>query len=477
LTKKVINIKIPNTKDYSFMIVMKFGGSSLADSERIRQTVKIVSESEKRPVGLVLSAMKGITDLLVDSAEKAETGNRIYRENLERIKDTHITCIDELFGNTKPDELITGINEMIDELKDILHGVELVRECSLKTRDIILSFGERLNCYQVAYYLNSVSIPAEYIDARDIIKTDSTYSKANVNFKLTYKTVRKKIKSLGKSIPVITGFIASDESNRTTTLGRNGSDYTASIIGAAMDVDQVQIWTDVDGVLTADPRIVQNAFVIPQLSIQEAMELSYFGAEVIHPYTLVPTIEKKIPVYIKNTLNPAAAGTVITEKCKKKNRIVTGLASIENLSLINIEGGGMVGMPGVASLIFTSLAEADVNIIMITQASSEHSISILCRTVEVKNAVEILNRNLAAALLSRQIQNIEVVDDLVIIAVIGENMIGQVGLTGNLFSAIGDEEINILAIAQGSSERNISFVIRREDKELALNVVHRKFIG
>lgn len=458
------------------MKVMKFGGSSLADSGRIKQTVQIISDVEE-PVNIILSAMKGVTNLLIDAAEKAEKGNEDYKLNITAIKETHLKCIRELFGDSIPEVLLSGIDKKLNELKDILHGVELVQECSLKTKDIVMSFGERLNCYQFSFYMNHINKAASYIDARTVIKTDSNYGKGSVDFKKSYKLIREKIDSIGTSIGIITGFIASDSDNRTTTLGRNGSDYTASIIGAALDADVVEIWTDVDGVLTADPRIVENAFVIPQLSIQEAMELSYFGAEVIHPYTLIPTIDRKIPVYIKNTMNPAAKGTLITDESSEKDRIITGLASIDNVSLINIEGGGMVGMPGIASLIFNSLAEADVNIIMITQASSEHSISILCRTEEVALAKQKLKKNLEHAIQSRKIQNIEIVDDLVIIAVIGEKMIGQIGLTGDLFSTVGKAKLNILAIAQGSSERNISFVIHKDDKTAALNEIHKKFIG
>ena len=459
------------------MIVMKFGGSSLANSERIKQTVKIITGIENKSVTVVLSAMKGVTNLLLDSANKAELGNSDYKNNIEMIKETHHNCIRELFPDSLPETVLNGIDQMISELKDILHGVELVRECSLKTKDIIMSFGERMNCFQVSHFMNSTNIKAEYIDARSIIKTDSSFGKGNVNLKQSYKLIQERINLIGNAIGIITGFIASDSNNRTTTLGRNGSDYTASIIGAALDAEAVEIWTDVDGVLTADPRIVENAFVIPQLSIQEAMELSYFGAEVIHPYTLIPTIDKKIPVYIKNTLNPSAIGTIISESSSEKDRVITGLASIDDVSLINIEGGGMVGMPGIASIIFNSLAEADVNIIMITQASSEHSISILCRTEEVYQAKDKLQKNLNNAISSRKIQNIEIVDDLVIIAVIGEKMIGKVGITGNLFSAVGQANVNILAIAQGSSERNISFVIHKKDKSLALREIHKKFIG
>lgn len=459
------------------MNVKKFGGSSLADADKIRQTVKIIKQNSSFPQCVVLSAMKGVTNLLVDAAECAEAGDRKYRKNIEIISEKHHKCLADLFGEKIPDSLQDEIDNLLIDLSEILHGVELVRECSLKSMDLVMSFGERLNCIQVAEYMNYCNIPARYVDSREIIKTDSSHGKGNVNFERTYREVKRLLTDTDKLIPVICGFIASDESDRTTTLGRNGSDYTASIIGAALDAERVEIWTDVDGVLTADPRIVPNAFVIPQLSIQEAMELSFFGAEVIHPYTLVPTTDKNIPVYIKNTLNPSAEGTVITKDFTKKNRIITGIASIDDLSLINIEGGGMMGMPGIASRIFSSLADADVNIIMITQASSEHSISILCRSEETETAVEKLNENLRDVIESRKIQNIEVVDNLVIIAVIGENMIGQVGLTGELFSAVGEEKVNILAIAQGSSERNISFVIEQKDKNRALNAVHKKFIG
>lgn len=459
------------------MIVKKFGGSSLADADKIRQTVDIIRENRSTPLAVVLSAMKGVTDLLVDAASCAEKGDQKYKENIEAIREKHMTCLDELFNDQDCDELRLTMNQLLVDLSEILHGVELVRECSLKSMDLIMSFGERLNCMQVAAYLNTLQITSRYMDSREFIKTDSSHGKGNVNFDLSYREIRSKMGDRKSVIPVICGFIASDDGGRTTTLGRNGSDYTASIVGAALDADRVEIWTDVDGVLTADPRIVPNAFVIPQLSIQEAMELSFFGAEVIHPYTLVPTTDKNIPVYIKNTLNPSAEGTVITKNYTKKKRIITGIASIDNLSLINIEGGGMMGMPGIASRIFKSLAEADVNIIMITQASSEHSISVLCRSEETATAIEKLNENLEEVIKRRKIQKIDVVDNLVVIAVIGENMIGQIGLTGQLFSAVGDEDINVLAIAQGSSERNISFVINRKDKEKTLKAVHKKFIG
>jgi aspartokinase/homoserine dehydrogenase 1 len=275
---------------------------------------------------------------------------------------------------------------------------------------------------------------------------------------------------------VVTGFIASTTNGVTTTLGRNGSDYTASILGAALGAKSIEIWTDVDGVLSADPRCVDSAFVINELSIEEAMELSFFGAEVIHPYTMIPAVEDRIPIWIKNTMNPRVPGTIIAKNVKRHEHPITGIASIENCSLINVEGGGMLGVPGVASRVFRALAGEEINIIMISQASSEHSICIVCRNPEADRAAKALEAELAWELEERTINQIEVLRDLEIIAIIGENMRGTPGISGRLFSSLGDAKVNVLAIAQGSSERNISFVIHGQDKKRALNAIHSAFL-
>ncbi|MGL1893709.1 MAG: aspartate kinase [Spirochaetaceae bacterium] len=456
------------------MEVYKFGGSSLADSKRIKGVCDIILSNNVQVV--VLSAMKGITNLLIEGAEYAEHGNKSYKESLEGIKEKQTVAVKELFTGTLMTEVEKKLFTIIDELKDILHGVELVKECSSRSLDFISSFGERLNCTLVSEYLNSVGIKSYYVDARKIIKTDNNFGSANVDLKLSYDLINKKIDP-GKGIAIVTGFIASTEECITTTLGRNGSDYTASILGGALDAESVEIWTDVDGVLTADPRVVSHSYVIPQLSVSEAMEMSYFGAEVIHPYTLLPVVEKNIPVYIKNTLNPTAPGTLIANKVEKNPNEITGLASIDNVSILNIEGGGMMGMPGMASKIFDSLARYGVNIIMITQASSEHSISIVCRSSEVKTAVKGLELDLEEALNQKKIQSIEVINDLEIIAVIGDNMRGRIGFSGRLFSSLGNDEINVLAIAQGSTEKNISLVVKSNQKAKALNAIHKTFLG
>ena len=462
------------------MLVMKFGGSSLADAERIRNVAIIVidkAQTEAQPPVVVVSAMKSVTDALLAAAAAAEAGDPTYKETLVELKKKHRDAayglVTDGVGSSK---LMQEIVETMGELEEILHGVELVRECSLRTTDLVSSFGERLSSRIITAHIVDRGAKAQAVDARNIIRTDDTHGRAVVDFDVTGDLIRRHLGER-EAISVVTGFIASTASGVSTTLGRNGSDYTASIIGAALDTDAVEIWTDVDGVLTADPRVVPNAWVVKEISFQEAMELSFFGAEVIHPYTLVPVIEKNLPVYIKNTLNPEAPGTKISKTTGPKKSTITGIASIDNVSMVTIEGGGMVGMPGVASRIFASVAAAGVNIIMITQSSSEHSICLVCRDDEATLAAERLGIDLSEALASRMIRDIKVTDGLEIIAVIGENMRGRVGLSGKLFSALGEAGVNILAIAQGSTELNISLVIDGKDKSEAVGAIHRAFIG
>lgn len=457
------------------MKVRKFGGSSIADGEIIKKTVKIIlSDNESNPV--VFSAMKGITNLLIEASKKAEASDISYKKIISEIRDRHHHTIAVLFDQKEKQTVLESVDVLISELTDILHGVELVQECSLRTADLIMSFGERLNCTIITEYFNVLDIPAQMIDTRKLILTNDNYGNSTVYLEKSFEKIREALSDKNK-LYVITGFIASSEKGITTTLGRNGSDYTASIIGAALHVDVVEIWTDVNGVLTADPRVVKKAHTIPRLTIEEAMELSYFGAEVIHPYTLLPTVEMNIPVIIKNTMNPSGEGTMISTKPVTRERAITGIASIDSVSFINVEGGGMLGIPGIASSIFSAMAEASVNIIMITQASSEHSICIVVRSIEVENAVSFLEKKLEYEIKTKKINRIDVKNNLEIIAVIGENMKGMTGISGKLFSALGDNNINILAIAQGSSERNISLVIENCDKERALNTIHSTFIA
>jgi aspartokinase/homoserine dehydrogenase 1 len=418
--------------------------------------------------------MKGITDLLIGAAKLAEAGDGTYHDQIAAVRARHEQAMAQLIDDPAS-TVYVDVPDLLDELSGLLHGVELVRECTLRTYDLIMSFGERLSCTILAACLEHRGSPGQFVDARSLIVTDECHGNANVQFPESYARIRE---SLGNAdgLPVVTGFIASTPTGVTTTLGRNGSDYTASILGAGLAAEHVEIWTDVDGVMSADPRYVPGAFVIPEMSFQEAMELSYFGAEVIHPYTMIPAIEKDVPVLIKNTMNPSAPGTRIARGAQSSTRPITGIASIERVALVNVEGGGMIGLPGVAYRIFQALAVAQVNIIMISQASSEHSVCIVCREDEAPRAVQELNRELEREIDSRMIQNVDYRPGLEIVAIIGENMRGIPGISGRLFRSIGEEGINVLAIAQGSSERNISFVIDMKDRQHAVNVIHREFL-
>jgi aspartokinase/homoserine dehydrogenase 1 len=463
------------------MTILKFGGSSVADGERIRAVADIVVQTVREGrVGVVLSAMKGVTDMLIAAARRAEEGSEGHREALERVRGQHFGAVRLLFPPADQAAVITPLQLMFNELEEVLHGVELLKECSPRTMDLVMSFGERLSCALISAYMRQRGMPAEVVDAREIILTDEHFGSAAVNFPKSYARIEARLSGV-EGIPVIPGFIGSTENGVTTTLGRNGSDYTASIIAAGVSADLIDIWTDVDGVLSADPRLVPEAFVIPSLSYEEAMELSYFGARVIHPYSMIPAVEKGIPIRIKNSLNPSAPGTMISPAATSGNgehrHPITGIATIEGISLVNIEGGGMIGIPGIAARIFGALAREGINIIMISQASSEHTICLVFRTREAERALGALGRELALELETRRIQNFQLVRDLLVVSVIGENMRGTPGIAGRLFSALGTAGVNILVIAQGSSERNISFVIEEKNHALALRTIHKAFLS
>ena len=458
---------------------MKFGGSSVANADRIKTVADVVISKpnlEKDPPIVVISAMKGVTDALIRAAISAEKGDWSYKSILENIETKHYGAVDSLsLQKTLHTEICDSLNLLFEELEGVLRGVFLIRECSPRTNDLISGFGERLSCLIIAAYISSKHASSEMVDARAIIRTDDKYGRASVDFETTTRLVRKRL-NRKDVIYAVTGFISSTADGISTTLGRNGSDYTASLLGAALNASSVEIWTDVDGVLTADPRIVPKARVIEEISFQEAMEMSFFGAEVIHPYTLLPVVEKEIPVYIKNTLKPSAPGTRIARYVTHKNKSITGIASLGNVSMITIEGGDMIGMPGIANRIFSSISNSGANIIMISQASSEHSVCLIFRYEDAHKAVKSLKRELGDAISSRTIRSVKITDSLEIIAIIGDNMRGQIGLCGKLFSSLGRANVNILAIAQGSTELNISLVIADKDKFDAILAIHKAFL-
>jgi len=416
-----------------------------------------------------------VTDQLIDAAQSAAAGQEAYASIINDIKDRHLNAIDALITEDNTEHR-THIEQNFTVLLDLLKGVFLVREASPRTMDYVLSFGERNSNYIIASYFNSIGIVSQYTDARALIKTNKDFGAAKVDVKSSNKLIKAYYHDHKDTINIVTGFIASDQGGLTTTLGRGGSDYTAALLASALDAEVLEIWTDVDGVLTSNPHTVGNAYTIPSLSYDEAMELSHFGAKVIYPPTIQPALSKSIPIYIKNTFNQDFPGTLISkEKTADNGKQITGVTSISDIALLTLEGSGLMGIPGSAARLFNCLGRHDVNIIMITQASSEHSICFAVKSAEVKQAVEAVNEEFAGEMESDLVQPLRSEENLSLVAVIGENMKSVPGLAGSLFKSLGNNGINIIAIAQGSSELNITFAIKKNDEKKALNLVHDAF--
>jgi len=457
------------------MKVLKFGGSSVASSENIQKVVNIVKEKSKnKQLIIVASAMGGITNLLIKAGELAKTKNEAYKEILQRIESVHFAAVDDLFSYEKQSELKAKLKLILNDLDDICNGIFLLGELHPKTKDILMSFGERLSSLIITEAFNENNIPTRLVDARDIIITDDNFGSANVNFEITNKNISQTFEKINENI-FVPGFIASSMSGDLTTLGRGGSDYTASMLAAAVDAEILEIWTDVDGVLTADPNIVSSAYVLETLSYEEAMELSHFGAKVIYAPTINPVLRKKIPVLIKNTFNPDNKGTLINEDGSPNGKPVKGLTHIEDIAVLTLTGGGMVGVTGIAARLFNALSNAKVNVIFITQASSEHTITLGINRDEVNIAKGAITKEFENEITLGKIKDLEVETGLSIIALVGDNMKSAIGLSGKLFNILGKNGINIRAIAQGSTERNISIVISSKDVHMALNVLHEEF--
>jgi len=461
------------------MKLMKFGGSSLANADRIKDVGRIVlSAAENDRVSVVVSAFQGVTDLLLESAHLAESGADAYLSVYERIASQHRNILTALHGVRGRATTRERIDQLLHELQEVLHGISLLRHCPPRALDLVVSFGERLSALIMSSYIQR-SCAACYVDARDLIITDDQFTHATVLFDHTDASIRRAFARLhakhGRDIlPIVTGFIAATEDGRTTTLGRNGSDYTASIVGAALGASVIEIWTDVDGVLTADPRAVSSAFVVPQLSYEEAMELSYFGATVLHSATIAPAVRKNIPILIKNTLNPSAPGTLISAKADSWKGVAKGITSIDHITLFTLRGLSMVGVPGTAERLFRALASKRVNVILISQASSEHTICFAVSGKDVHTAREAMTEEFHFELQDK-LTSIDEKSWQTIVAIVGEGMKGTPGVSGKVFQSLGRNSINVSAIAQGASERNISFVIDAAQKVRALNVIHQSF--
>jgi bifunctional aspartokinase / homoserine dehydrogenase 1 len=455
------------------MKVLKFGGSSVGSPERINQVLLILEKYQHTEIAVVFSAFGGVTDQLIQCSDLALNGNLEYTAIVGKVTERHFNVIRDLISISRQSSILTRVKIEFNALEDVLHGIFLVRERSLRSLDYVMSFGERLSAYIISEVLNDRGVPAEYLDARQVICTDDQFGAARVDFEISNKRITGHF-SQHKKLQVVTGFIASSEMGETTTLGRSGSDYTAAILAATLGADELEIWTDVDGIMTANPKLVKNAFTVTDMSYEEAMELSHFGARVIFPATMRPAMARNIPIWIRNTFNPESRGTRISAS-STNGKLIKGISSIDNVSLLNIKGSGMVGVVGVSKRLFAALAQEKVNVILISQASSEHSI---CLAVESSNglkAKKAIEKEFQFEIQHKQIDDVDLSNHLSIIAVVGDGMKHHSGTSGRMFSALGKNGINVVAIAQGSSERNISAVISQNDTGKALAALHDAF--
>ncbi|MEE9437606.1 MAG: bifunctional aspartate kinase/homoserine dehydrogenase I [Saprospiraceae bacterium] len=460
------------------MKVLKFGGTSVKNAKNITKVMDIlVSKLQNgEQFTVVCSAFGGVTDLLIKTSSLAADGDNEYKTYFDEFVNRQVSTARELLSEDRFNAIKTDLEENHQVLKNLLKGIFLVREVSPRTMDYVLSFGERNSNFIIASALQNKNIDADYLDARTIIVTNKTFGSAKVNFEITNDKITNHYKAVGNTIQIVTGFIAADSGGLTTTLGRGGSDYTAAILAGALNATDLEIWTDVDGVLTCDPRKVKKAFTVSKLSYAEAMEMSHFGAKVIYPPTIQPALKSGIPIYIKNTFNPTHPGTRIHNQTDKAfESPIKGISGLSKIALLNLEGSGMQGTPGISGRLFSTLARKKINVILITQASSEHSICIAINEADSTKAKKAIDEEFENAITSGYIDPISVLKDQCIIAVIGENMKSVPGVAGNLFQSLGKNGINIAAIAQGSSELNISFVIDKKDHSKALNVIHDSF--
>jgi len=458
------------------MQVLKFGGSSVANAANINKVIAIIKEKVKEDTTVVVvSAFGGITDILLQCSQLAAEGHETYKEKLHEAELRHLNTVKELITITQQSAVLSLVKTLCNEIEDICTGIFLLKELSERTKDRIVSYGEILSSKIIAAKLNTDEIECEWVNSTQLITTNANYSAAVVDFAVTNKKIANHFKATGSRLFMMPGFIASDTNGVNTTLGRGGSDYTAAIVAAALNVKVLEIWTDVSGMMTADPRLVTNAKIIPQISYQEAMELSHFGAKVIYPPTIQPVRGKGISTWIKNTFAPEDAGTVIQKESDNNGNSIRGISSINSIALLSLEGSGMVGIPGFSKRLFEALAVRKINVILITQSSSEHSICVGIDAANADQAQRIIDETFAYEIETKKVDPIIVEKDLAIVALVGDNMKSHPGISGKMFGNLGRNGINVRAIAQGSSERNISAVIAAQDVKKAINVLHEEF--
>ncbi|MDU8887131.1 bifunctional aspartate kinase/homoserine dehydrogenase I [Yeosuana sp. MJ-SS3] len=457
------------------MKVLKFGGTSVGSAKNINKVIDILKDvSSGNQAVVVVSAVGGITDKLLNTAQLAVDKNQDYKEAFKGIKHIHLDIIDELLDDKKTD-IVNFVSEKLNHLEQLLDGIFLINEMSPKTSDKLLSFGELLSSYIIAETMKSRGYDTALKNSQELIVTDKNHTNASVDFKATNSNIVSYFNNNTNSITILPGFISKSKDNEITTLGRGGSDYTAAIVAAALNVDELQIWTDVSGMFTTNPKLVKQAFPIKELSYQEAVELSHFGAKVLYPPTVQPVLDKNIPIIIKNTMAPEDHGTSINNNIAHGSLAVKGISNINDIALLTLQGNGMVGIPGFSKRLFETLSQEKINIVLITQASSEHSICIGISEKDAENAKAAIDQTFENEISLHKIDPIIVETGLSIIAVVGDNMKSHQGISGKMFSSLGKNNVNIRAIAQGASERNISAVIAERDVKKALNTLHEVF--
>ena len=458
------------------MIVLKFGGTSVANAQNIKLVINIVTEKAKNEkLAIVVSALSGVTDLLLNAAKMAATKDDKYKIILEEIKQKHFITISELVDLENQNQLSIKINGQINSLQTLLDGCFLLGELSPRSSDAIASFGELLSSQIIATALQQTVPNSSFKDSREVISTNSQFGKAVVDFENTNLLIQDYFNSNKSQVIVFPGFIGADEDGNATTLGRGGSDYSAAIIANAVKADSLEIWTDVNGMFTANPKIVKQAQPIETISYQEAMEMSHFGAKVLYPPTIHPVLQSNIPIWIKNTFEPNVNGTLISSSNDANSNPIKGITHIDNIALVTLEGSAMVGVAGSSRRLFKVLSQYNINVIFITQASSEHSICVGIQNNDASNAKIAIEKEFEIEIAQKKMDPCTVEKDLCIVALVGESMKNHQGLSGKMFSTLGKNNVNIRAIAQGASERNISVVINEKDVKKALNTLHERF--
>jgi bifunctional aspartokinase / homoserine dehydrogenase 1 len=460
--------------------VMKFGGTSVGDAGRIARSAQILAKGAREGACIaVVSAMSGVTNRLIEAAKRAGSGDApAGSATLEALREQHLAALQGLVQNGDAQRAIeAAMEDVFVEGRRLYEGTALLRELTARTLDAISSLGERLSAPLVAGAVRELGLKSEAVDATDVIVTDTYHGGAEPLMEATREECETSLRPMldGGIVPVITGFIGATTEGILTTLGRGGSDYSATILGAAMNADEVIIWTDVDGVLTADPRLVPDARTIPEISYREAAELAYFGAKVLHPKTLNPVMQAAIPVWIRNSFAPEKPGTKITPKGQSIGGGVKALTAIQDVALISLGGPGIVGLPDVVGRTFSTTAEARANVLLISQSSSQNDICFIVSGGDATRTVDALRKEFAQDVAHEKVEHITVDPHIAIVAVVGENMRGTPGVAGKTFAALGRENVNLIAIAQGSSESNISFVVEEKAVKTALNTVHREF--